>query len=596
MARWNACPTWPFSSGGRTVVVVDTLYLLTPTVSSPAQLCEWLTAAARGALREQGVALQCKYDATQDEVRLTGVCDVPGTMVRILPGPLASLLGVSTAPVELRDTAPRVWPSGKTQLWDYVTVPPGFYAPCHRPMCVGQPLRLGTELEAAVNRLYFPLATDRVPAGSMTPHLLLFSDANGRTLTCPIPCGRYTPTQFCDHLEAEMTRVAAVWTPGITFSVTHGDDDRFVFACERRDPATERIEPASFGLLFHHPLCIDPARLGFAAQPLSGSHTYVASEPTHVAVVEGTGRYVTNVLRIGENAPQKRFRIHATHPPSMQGVVVAAGALTRDDSKEGGGGASRGRRLSLRTYVNKLPFAHGYQAGDVVRLSATAATVTQESEAGGKLEEVDVTASPARFPASTGHVSCIVLASRGAAEEDPCLLDLHCPALDGLDELRSGVLVTSDGPEPWNLCFCKPQTLPPHLMGFPAKAVQWGVDGSVGDDAGGKRRIPPYEAPHTHCLDHPDYVLLTFSEAAGAGLEHTFNGETKSIFCKLSLYPLFREERMLPRDTALASHNVTRFTIAFWNPDMRTPYRFHGAEFSFSLAFFSSVPDPPSMD
>ena len=33
------------------------------------------------------------------------------------------------------------------------------------------------------------------------------------------------------------------------------------------------------------------------------------------------------------------------------------------------------------------------------------------------------------------------------------------------------------------------------------------------------------------------------------------------------------------------------FTISFWNPDMITPYMFHGAEFSFSLALFSAVPD-----
>ena len=34
-----------------------------------------------------------------------------------------------------------------------------------------------------------------------------------------------------------------------------------------------------------------------------------------------------------------------------------------------------------------------------------------------------------------------------------------------------------------------------------------------------------------------------------------------------------------------------QFTIAFYNPDMRTPYRFNGAEFTFSLAFFAAVPD-----
>ena len=94
-----------------------------------------------------------------------------------------------------------------------------------------------------------------------------------------------------------------------------------------------------------------------------------------------------------------------------------------------------------------------------------------------------------------------------------------------------------------------------------------------------------------HCLDHPDYVLLTFSESSGAGLTHSYDGEHKDVWCKLSLFPLFREERMLPRDTTLLSNQLSRFTIAFWNPDMRTPYRFHGAQFSFSLAFVSIVPE-----
>jgi hypothetical protein len=80
-------------------------------------------------------------------------------------------------------------------------------------------------------------------------------------------------------------------------------------------------------------------------------------------------------------------------------------------------------------------------------------------------------------------------------------------------------------------------------------------------------------------------VLLTLSESAGATLEHADGGETRPVFCKLSLYPLFREERMLPRDTALLRARVGRFTLAFWNPDW-TPYQFHGAEFSFSLNFY----------
>ena len=82
---------------------------------------------------------------------------------------------------------------------------------------------------------------------------------------------------------------------------------------------------------------------------------------------------------------------------------------------------------------------------------------------------------------------------------------------------------------------------------------------------------------------------MTLSESSGAALEHSYDGENRHVFCKLSLYPLFREERMLPRDTSLLRGNLSRFTLAFWNPDLRTPYRFHGAEFSFSLNFVSAL-------
>ena len=86
-------------------------------------------------------------------------------------------------------------------------------------------------------------------------------------------------------------------------------------------------------------------------------------------------------------------------------------------------------------------------------------------------------------------------------------------------------------------------------------------------------------------------MLITFSESTGASLEHARGGHATQVFCKLTLYPQFREERMLPRDTTILGPQMGRFTLAFWNPDMRTPYHFNGAEFSFSLSFMQAVPD-----
>ena len=169
------------------------------------------------------------------------------------------------------------------------------------------------------------------------------------------------------------------------------------------------------------------------------------------------------------------------------------------------------------------------------------------------------------------------------------MVTLVVPRVAALADVGVAVQLTC-AVEPWNLCFdAHPASLPAHLLGFPRGATLWGVDGSVRDAEG--RARPPYLAPRTHCLDLPDYVLLTFSESSGATLEHSYDDENRQIFCKLTLYQLFREERMLPRDTTLLRNNLTTFTVAFWNPDLRTPYQFHGADFSFSLNFVSAVPD-----
>ena len=284
-----------------------------------------------------------------------------------------------------------------------------------------------------------------------------------------------------------MTRAVHDLSPDVSYSVTH-EDDRFVFACERRT-ASGAVAPARFSLLLHHPAGMDPERLGFPAQPLAGSDTYVA--PRRTRVREG-GR---NILRVSEIGAQKRFRLHGVAPPPMVAVAL---------------GAAGARVARFRTHVNRVPFAHGYRPGDVVRLGDCGEATVLEGD-----EERKVAATPAKLPPDT---SCVVAESDAGDDDDPSILRLHVPRLDGLADAGTCVQVTSD-PEPWNLTFARAGSVPAHLLGFPRGAVQWGVDGAVADGAG--RRLPPFEAPHAHCLDHPDYVLMTFSESAGAALEHS---------------------------------------------------------------------------
>jgi hypothetical protein len=515
--------------------LVDSARLFVPPPRNADELCAQLSAVAPHSA-DDDVRVRFDYASARDcVVAVVTVTGGQAARVRVLPGPLARRCGLSTTTHRVEGRLE--WPSQPTALWGHALLPPGFYGPCHRSYCVGQPLRMTAELELAMNHLYFPLSDSK-------QHLLVFADPNGRSLTCEIPPGRYTPARLAAHLQAQMD--LEVRGSDTHFSVVH-EEDRFVFACERRTPAGV-VVPARFSLLLHHPLCIDSARLGFDAVPLTNGHTYVAPHRTRAPLVDG--RAPINVIRVSEVASQKRFRVHAVPPPPMLGVVVA----------------SDGGRATLRTHVNRRPFAHGYNPGDVVKLTRCGDASVEGDGAELRIEECTARLTP--------MLSCVVAPDPAAPDE----LVIEVPAVL---EVGRGVNVVADA-APLNLHFGKADSLPAHAIGFARDAVLSGRDGSVDDGDGGM--APPFVAPHVHCLDHPDYVLVTFSESGSATLEHSFAGETRPVFCKLSLYPLFREERALPRDTALLKEQLHDFTLQFWNPDF-TPYRFHGAEFSFSLAF-----------
>lgn len=537
-------------------------YVYVPTIPSHKHLCTALTAAAKTSLQD-GLKMSFRYDGSKDHIVVTCIVPILNTHLRILPSPLVTLCGLSTYPLRCTDYS-QTCPCEDTSLWDYVEMPAGFYAPCHRPMCVGQPLRFGPELESAVNRFYFPLGGGSTMNGGDGTHMLIFSDPDGHILTCVIPSGRYSPASLGRHLESTMTEIVRSFDSEVSFSVFVNDTNHFVFSCERK--VDGKYKPAVFSLLFNHPLCIDGARLGFGTQPATGSSTYVSPLPTKVLSTEPRRiRTVANIVRVSEISSQKRFRIHSAAPPPMVGVFTKRTKANKS-------------LILMKTFVNKNPFAHGYQAGDVVRIVAYPAHKIGDEE-----NEKNIGATTAALP-----TECSCLVHELVDENDPCLLALEAPKLDGLGDSDTCIQILSEV-EPFNMHFAKPRCLPPHLMGFNKGSVLWGVNGTLEDDE--RQLLPPFEAPNTHCLDHVDYVLMTFSESSGANFEHSFSGENKLVFCKLSLYPLFREERMLPRDTGLLNNNMSRFTLSFWNPDMKTPYKFHGAQFSFSLNFVSVVPE-----
>ena len=542
-------------------------FLYCPTIPSPKHLCDLLTLVARGC---PWPVCRFQYDTGLDHV-LVDVRAEEGTMFRLLPTPLARALGVCTVAQRLQEFEYRL-PPGPTKLWDYVEIPTGFYSPCHRSMCVGQPMRFSTELEAAVNRFYFPLPQSgdtRLNASPSTPHALVFSDALSRIHLCPIPCGRYTANQLAQVLERRMSEVAG---RGFSFAVSH-EDNRFHFSCERKRP-DGRVEPSPFSLLFHHPLCTESYRFGFPDQPIMGGCSYVAPERTHTPCTElrspsSSTRYFGNLLRLSEMGPQKRFRFHAATPPPMTALIC--------DYNDG--------MSVLRTHVNRLPYAHGLQTSDIVKMQGAPGehVLLEQGETRGEWRE-----RAYQGVSDDGHLrSGVVLGS----PSDPHILFIRGPRMGSVG---SCILVSTCNPEPWSMSFSSslPKSIDGYMLGFPSKGVLWGIDGSVETISGSETdvpllgsvssvpscRIPPFYAPNVHSLDHPDYVLITLNESSGANLEHNFNGESKHVFCKLSLYPLFREERMLPRDTMLSRSTFSQFELAFWNPDMRRPYKFHGAE------------------
>jgi hypothetical protein len=237
--------------------------------------------------------------------------------------------------------------------------------------------------------------------------------------------------------------------------------------------------------------------------------------------------------------------------------------------------------LEMQIFVNKVPFAHGMQEGDVVSVVSLDRDVTVMQK-DGKGTWTEETKPPATGLSRTGCVSAVVMQDEESTDPTKLRVFLSIDANVG-----GGFHVTNQRPAPWSMHFGLPNSLEAHMIGFKEAAVLWGRDGSV---LSNDIKLPPFEAPNTFVLDHPDYVAITLNESAGATLEHTSRGTSRSIFCKLVLYPSFREERMLPRETTLMNNTFSRFEIAFWNPDMHRPYCFHGVDFSFTLNFISPPP------
>jgi len=502
----------------------------------------------------------------------------PG-LTRVMRGPGRGSAVASTAAAAAA-AAPAVaneWLGGLFGGFEYVELPCGWYTPTHRPMATGQPLRLPGELDARLNRFTFLPGANGAGDGVC----LVFRDAHGRTHAAQAPCGIYNPLSIARAIEGAMN-AASLLPAGTRFRFAFDERDGcFHVACTAAAPGAAPgavPTPSNFALLCSHPACSDVTRLGFARTDYAGYASY-ASEPVHVprlewphvALSDGAGgtRFPSNLYRASEVGPTKRIAFDANGKPTLVGLIQ------RYDQDQ--------RLLVLAVHMGGAPFAPGAQQGGVLTLISLARDAdTAEAEA----EATPAQPRRAATPFATGERLLLAVAQAPPRAGPPHLLTLYAPDF-GWGAHVGGAVGVELAQGPFNLCLLEslPKSIGGRRLGFPNAVVQWGVDGTLLVH-GGCLRVAPFVAPHVHAMDRPDYVLVYLETGKpGTALLHRAGGPVTAPFAKIILYPLFREERMVPRETTLTSgESLSQMVLRFENPD-GVPYHFHGADFSFTLNF-----------
>lgn len=542
-------------------------YLFIPSIPSAFYLCNVMNAASD--IIEFPIKFIFNYNSVENRIVTETFTNKKNVTVYFEDSFLKRFLGINLSSIKI-NSGKTIIPTDLFYVWDYVELETGWYSPAHRSYCTGQPLRLSQEVENAFNRLYFPLP-ERIPAGHITSHFLIFVDPCGHTHTCPIPCGRYTPDMICEYMETEMTRLASKTTEGVEFTVEH-TNDRFKFSCEIKENG--KMSPAPFSLMFNHSMQFDPSKLGFSPQPLIGSDSYTANNTTHFPKTSTNKKETSslNIYRISEIGHKKIMKIHAAPSPVLTGLIVGYDNNTST--------------LVLETYLGQLPYSHGYKSGDVVKLAPSKNVelyVFDYDENTWKESSAEACSL-----APTFGRNAVVLGVQENQKLEMCSIILKVRKTPQLSSCIGNVLQIHSYVQPFNFCFNLHKSIKPEILGFQNKALLWGVDGSVMSN---ELMLPPFQAPNCHNLDHPEYIIMMLDEAQNTTLQHTSGETNKSIFAKVVLYPLAREVGMMPKDASLVgTSNLSNYTLRFLNPDF-TPYHFHGAEFSFSLTLIDVIGD-----
>lgn len=534
-------------------------YLHVPAPPSPQALCR-AVAVRLAAAQSLAGRYSLSFDSRSARVRLElegrrrPAAAAGPLRARVEGGGLARALGLGGS-LDWA-TAPAGLPAAPFGGLDHVELSAGWYSPSHRPMGTAPPLRLPEELEARLNRLAL-LPSDKEDA---PPPCVVVRDVARRVHAATLPRGLYSPPTLAAQLQAALNRA----TPEARFTCAFDEaSERFAVECSSSEGAGGR--PLRFDLLFSHPLSLDASRLGFVrGADCIGQARYESAEPVHVP--RFGGRPAANLYEVRELGPTKRLSVSATGAPMIIGVVRAV----------------KGAEAVVDTYVGGAPFVHGAHCGDVLTVVPLSKPVRVLGPGGAdEVRPLSLDRRPGAPALAVVHPKeGAVDGAVGGGEVEHLRLRLFGA---GVPWAVGRAVALERGRQPFSVApiGALPCSLGGRRLGFPERMVQWGVDGSVRAGGGGAGAppllLPPFRAPGVHSLDHPDYVLIYLEEGKGSStLQHRARGGVTSPFAKLVLYPLFREERMVPREAQLGSgESLSRFTLRF------------GAEFSFTLNLVS---------
>ena len=445
--------------------------------------------------------------------------------------PELALITSNVGEVE-RDAVPLLM-RGEPVAWPYIRLRPGHYAPSKKSFTPTPPQRIGSEFDAQTNRFFLRRLEDgRAPA-------LVFVSPAGMAHIVEVVPGRYN----ADSLTTELTR--SMNAAGNANYVVSFSGNAFTFTCVN---AGFKGASTVFSLLLGHPRSEGMAvRLGFDEVTYDGSSSYTSTSV--IVIPNASGWPLRNIYQLTEDMPRAKLRIVPIAAPPVIGVITSA----------------TGSLLTIDCYTGGREQSHGYIKGEIVTINSPQKTFEINSQ----------TVEPADPGFVRGIVESVGL--------EPHIVNLRVNS--GAWAGAVGKAVSLSTPlEPCSLNFHRSlQNTVGYRLGFDERAYEFGIDGNTQSNHG---LIPPYIAPNTFDLDHPDFVNLYLLEGKRSSLTHHFvNGGVSLPFAKIVLHATYREERSLMREAVLSSgESMNRFVIELRNPDM-TNYVLNGARFSFTLNF-----------